>query len=741
MSRRFGQQLLLAALGLAVWGAVARPSLLALLLSYVAVWVGWQLPVLRRVLEPLRLRQLVVLSVLLSAPALSWAYRARSRIAERENVVGLAARLVDLWRLDATPSIAPPLLSADRPQTFFVHAPDASSVHVQFGAKARPLAAEALGLGLFRVDYDPRRDGKPDPPEGVLRALILTEHGRVERDMQAVTPLVHPRWFCVSPSATWAATPSEETDELIIVGSGARVLRVPVGDGPVDCAFPDDDTVIVSHRFESALASFNVASGRRDRVLSLPGRLGRMAISPEGTRLVVARIDSQAELLVVSWPEFELAEHVPLSAAGDWLAFGADRNTLLVTTRADATIRQFQLSGEHYQQTRLQKLGRPAVTLGRARDGSRVWIATTDYRPDARPQLGNHFVQDQLLTLATSDLKVLERRLTARRSERQSKPGDVDRGGSPMGVAELRGGTLAVTFAGTDELWRIDPAAADIETLDLIDSELNAPHGLAELADGALVLSSPANGTLGVWRPGWRQPNVLRLAASSAALRLNDPTALERRAGERGFYESTRSGIACQSCHLHATADAASYNLGNHRAIPSLPVTGLLGTAPYLRDGSYPRIRDLDEVAQTLYRGYLRHQARRSQVLEAFVEALPRAQSVARSARDLAAERRGVQAFGKAHCTRCHAFPAFTNLGLLPMSALFPEQAALLPGVEMLDVPSLLSIGQTAPYLNDGRAPTLAAVIQEQNAANLHGDVRSLSNSERRDLLAFLGSL
>jgi cytochrome c peroxidase len=217
------------------------------------------------------------------------------------------------------------------------------------------------------------------------------------------------------------------------------------------------------------------------------------------------------------------------------------------------------------------------------------------------------------------------------------------------------------------------------------------------------------------------------------------PQALARRLGERCFYESTRSGIACQSCHLHADTDLAAYNLGDHRLIPTLGVRGLLGTAPYLRDGSYPRIGDLDEVAQDLYRGYPRNQAGRRYVLQSYVESLARELSVASG--DHVAERRGYDVFLRARCARCHPAPAFTNLGQLPMAALFPRAAELLPKPESLDVPSLLSVSASAPYLHDGRAATLADVLDRENPDNMHGDTRSLSPAERADLLQFLSSL
>jgi hypothetical protein len=739
VSRRAGRQLLCVSLGLAGWSAFGRPDLLSLLVAYLAALLVWEMPWLRRSLAALRTQQVLLVALALSVPALAWGYRVRARIADREGLVGWTARLSDRLRLESTPSIAPPLISADRPQVFFVQAPGAERVEVQFGPGVRALPAAPLGAGLFRVQYDPRRDGAPRPGDGNLVAGITLDGRRFERELRAVTPLVHPRWFCVSPDAALAATVSEETDELIVIGPGRSLRRLPVGDGPVDCAFLDDVTVAVSQRFDGRLSLLDLGQGRAPRTLALGPQLGRLALSPERTRLVVARDGPEPELVVIGWPELDVRAHLRLTAAADLLAFGPDRDTLLVSSRADASVRRFERSGDTYQQRARLQLGRPAVSLARARDGSRVWIATTDFRPDASAQLGNHFVQDQVLTLRVADLSVIEQRLTARRSPRQSKAGDVDQGGSPLGMRELRDGRLAIAFAGTDELWRV-AGSARIDQLDLGASGLSTPHDVAELADGTLLVSSPVAGAIG-WLAPNAAPELLRLAPDDAALLKRNPAALARRLGERDFYESTRAGISCQSCHSHADSDQASYNLGDHRLVPTLTVRGLLGTAPYLRDGSYPRIRDLHEVALGRYRGYLRDQAGRRQTLEAFVESLPRATSFAQESRDTATWRHGYAAFRKAHCERCHAPPAFTNLAQLPMLALFPAAAASRATGEMLDVPSLLSISASAPYLNDGRARTLREVIGARNERNLHGDVRALSESEQRELLGFLSCL
>jgi hypothetical protein len=440
-------------------------------------------------------------------------------------------------------------------------------------------------------------------------------------------------------------------------------------------------------------------------------------------------------------PELQVIARVTLPATPDWLAFGADDDTLIVATRADGALHRIRHSGERWIEDGALVLGRPAVTLARSNDGAHVFVAVTDYRPDGSSHLGNHFIQDQILTVDVARFAVTSALLTARRSERQSKPGDVDRGISPMGIAQAADGSLLIAFAGSDEVWRMRPGEVQPEILDVADTELHAPHGVAELADGTLVVSSPSAGALGLLARDAKAPRLLRLAPSDAELLAHDRDALERRLGERGFYEGTRAGISCQSCHMHADSDERAHNLGDHRLLPTLTVRGLLGTGPYLRDGSYPRIGDLDHVAQQLYRGYLRRTPGRPQTLQAYVESLPRRDTPPARTHDALREQRGVRVFVRAGCSGCHAFPAFTNLGSQLVAGLFPTHAARLPEDERVDTPSLLSVAASAPYLNDGRARTLDAVIGEHNRDNHHGDSARLTPAERADLIAFLESL
>ena len=781
MGVRAARQLFLVGLALALWSALGRASWLELLGCYLAALWLTDLAARFAILPSMSARAWLALGLVLALPGLRFAYGARERILEQAGLVGLGERLRDRLRLAQSPMIAPRLLSTAEPQSFFVRA-DSGAVRVLLGEEVR-LDGRAVGAGLFRVDYDPLRDGVPKQLEGELPIRIDTDAGSASRTLQLVTPLAHPRWFCRSPDGLRAATPSEETDELIVIGTAStKPARFTVGDGPLDCAFVDEHTIAISHRHAPELWVVDVAADpvgirklvlrsraadsrrsgtRRDgqqlsaasaddvheqstvvdphaRVAD-PAMLGRLVWDAARAELLVAGLATTASepgLWRITWPELSVKAYQAMPVTPDWLALS--EGALIVTSRADASVQRWLREGDRFVAREHRALGRPAATLAVA--SGRVFVSVTDHRPaHAPPQLGNHFIQDQVLVLDARTLEVQQRVLTARRSELQTKPGDVDQGGSPLGLWPLRDGRLAITFAGSDELWRLSLPSGEPESVRFGDDSFFTPHGVVELSDGTLWLASPARGALAKLAPGASTSELVALTPSDGVLQRSRPEALARRIGERGFYESTRSGISCQSCHMHADSDFAAYNLGDHRLIPTLSVRGLAGTAPYLRDGSYPRLADLDAVAQELYRGYVRHQPGRRYALQAYVESLPRVR--VERAHDAEAERRGYAVFRRAGCERCHTPPAFTNLGQLPLEALFPRTAVGLDAKEQLDVPSLLSVSTSPPYLHDGRAATLRAVITDQNPDDLHGNTRDLSDAEQTDLVVFLESL
>ena len=314
-------------------------------------------------------------------------------------------------------------------------------------------------------------------------------------------------------------------------------------------------------------------------------------------------------------------------AAPDWIAFGADdddaggrdargRDACIASQRDDRTLGGGRAA---------LPLGRPAVTLARAQR-RRARVRRGHRLSPGRPRSPRQPLR------AGSDPERRRRQLARRRARCSPRAAaNANRSPATSTAAYRRSGIAQAArrrAAGRVCRHRRDLAharrtRAEPEMIDVGDAGLYAPHGIAELADGTLVVSSPCGRRARLLRARCAAPTrVLRLAPSDAELLARNQAALARRLGERGFYEATRAGISCQSCHLHADSDERAHNLGDHRLLPTLSVRGLAGTGPYLRDGSYPRLSDLDHVAQMLYRGYLRQRAGRRADARGYVAGL-----------------------------------------------------------------------------------------------------------------------
>jgi DNA-binding beta-propeller fold protein YncE len=736
-------QALVIAIAASIWCLHPVPALWALAAAYGVAWlvVSVVLAVRPKLADvPLRAPQAIALLALLVVPAAVALARQSAGFLYEETLLGFDENLADHLRLERTPTIAPAVVATDQPQIFYVHAPGGREVWVRFGPRGKTLPAVDLGAGLFRLAYDPRRDGEPHTGDGLPEATLFVDGASVQRTITVVRPLAHPRWLRPSADRQLAATVSEETDALVVIDSSGLARRTAVGDGPTDCAFVAADRVAVAHRFDDALWLVDPGTGSVVAKTSVGGSAVRLAISPSGRRLAVALDGARRGVVTVAVPSMRVETFSALEVRPDWIAFGPDDDTLMVSSRRPAELLRLRGGADGYRADGAPlALGRPAVTVARSPDGKQLLVATTDYRPEGGPNPGNHFIQDQILTVDVAALRVARQWLTARRSARQSQPGDLDQGVSPMGIDVAADGTLFIAFAGTDEVWQVRPDEPVPRIVPLDALPLASPHGIARFADGAFVVSSPPDGSLGVFAPDGRIRTVVRLAPDDDALLHSDRDALARRMGEHDFYEATRAGVSCQSCHLHADSDGAMHDVGDHRLSPTLSVRGVAGTAPYLRDASYPRVRDLDDLARTLYRGYLRQAPGRAQTLEAYVAGLVRLPGPTEI--DVERERAGVRAFVKARCPTCHTFPAFTNLGQHPMASLFPDRVGERPPEAVLDTPSLLSVRWAAPYLSDGRAPSLRSVLDQWNPSNRHGDSASLSATERDDLVYFLESL
>jgi cytochrome c peroxidase len=84
-------------------------------------------------------------------------------------------------------------------------------------------------------------------------------------------------------------------------------------------------------------------------------------------------------------------------------------------------------------------------------------------------------------------------------------------------------------------------------------------------------------------------------------------------------------------------------------------------------------------------------------------------------------------------CAHCHGGPHLTISGNVARANLFDVGTG-----QRLDVPSLLNLWETAPYLHDGRAKTLHDVLTTCNPDDKHGKTAHLTAQEIADLISFL---
>lgn len=197
--------------------------------------------------------------------------------------------------------------------------------------------------------------------------------------------------------------------------------------------------------------------------------------------------------------------------------------------------------------------------------------------------------------------------------------------------------------------------------------------------------------------------------------------------------------FTCASCHPNGDQDGLNWDLerdgiGNFKNTKSL--LGIKDTAPYGWHGSSATLAD--RVRGTL-RSLHRHEPTGTEVedLVAYLESLPPPRPLPVKDEDKPAVARGRTLFqDKAACATCHPGPTYQDGKSHDIGTARPTDTQ-----SRFDTPSLRGVARTAPYLHDGKAPTLADVFTKGNPKQQHGAAHTLSKEELADLIAYLRSL
>ncbi len=87
-------------------------------------------------------------------------------------------------------------------------------------------------------------------------------------------------------------------------------------------------------------------------------------------------------------------------------------------------------------------------------------------------------------------------------------------------------------------------------------------------------------------------------------------------------------------------------------------------------------------------------------------------------------------------CYTCHPPPNFTNLELTDVGTLADSDDPM-----KFDVPQLNNVYESAPYLHDGKAPTLEEIWTRFNDNDEHGVANDMTKDELNDLVEYLKSI
>jgi YVTN family beta-propeller protein len=233
---------------------------------------------------------------------------------------------------------------------------------------------------------------------------------------------------------------------------------------------------------------------------------------------------------------------------------------------------------------------------------------------------------------------------------------------------------------------------------------------------------------------------------SRIATGLQDPAAIagDIADGRRWFFDamntqlsSDQTHVSCATCHLEGRDDAHTWVFPDgHRQTPALVGRMITETAPYHWSGQFATFTDfMSHTVQKRMGGSGTSDTINQHILS-FLANEPAPENANVGATLTPAQLHGQQVFGQAGCGTCHNGAALTNKTEQAVGTWNNDDNVL---NQAFDVPSLLGLARTAPYLHDGRYQTLSERVNDGNVA--HGNLAGVSDQDRKDLVEYLKTL
>jgi YVTN family beta-propeller protein len=215
------------------------------------------------------------------------------------------------------------------------------------------------------------------------------------------------------------------------------------------------------------------------------------------------------------------------------------------------------------------------------------------------------------------------------------------------------------------------------------------------------------------------------------------------RQGERAFHDATlcfQQWQSCMSCHPgNARVDGLNWDLlndgiGNPKNVRSLLLSP--STPPVMSLGVRA---DAATAVRSGFRYILFSQASEedANAVHSYLESLQPVPSPYLVKGQLSESAlRGKALFENVGCVKCHSSPLFTTLEAYDVGTISGSDSD-----RKVDVPTLIELWRTAPYLHDGRAATVMDVLTGNGHEGISPKTEKMSAEKLRDLEAYLLSL
>ncbi|MDQ3333903.1 MAG: c-type cytochrome [Myxococcota bacterium] len=481
-------------------------------------------------------------------------------------------------------------------------------------------------------------------------------------------------------------------DRIIAVNVGEKLAIAATWKTPAEpygvALAADRKTLLVTTIADRALAAYDVTRGAEMWRTPLGAEPRGVAISPDGTRAVIAML-ATGTLEQVALDDRRLVRRVslPVDTEGQ-RARGAFAVAFVGSTAVAPYQLEIPIAKNPDASGQYGGSFTPPIVHGvgfLAADGRQASGRTSVHEPRA---LAWDRARDVLYVagLATDELVAIPKASQVDIGEGQ--PANLRQRCGADGIAIAADGAVLVWCSFTRSVARFD---------------LTKHGGLAKVAKGPQLVASKLDKT--------HHEGLVLFHTANAHI--------------SGF-----GGMSCGNCHLDGRADGLSWKIGTHALQTPVLAGRVAGTEPFKWDGG---AKDLSHsLKATIGRlGGSGLSKKQLASLTGYVETMPAIRTPTRSAEAVA---RGKKLFESEQtgCTSCHDGPAYTDR----------EQHELVGAKGAFDTPSLRALAASAPYFHDGSAATLATVLRDRG--KIHGmsaGATKLSEAELSDLIAFLETL